>query len=442
MRARFPLRSRVGLAAVALVPLLGLLICVAATRTNVLLPQGGRPIPNFLTGPFRYIGFHLPAGAVIAVILLMVAAYVLAVLHVGRVSTRAVVLAVVAFNLIVLIAPPLFSTDVFSYQAYARLFAIHHMNPYTHGPAAMPPWDAILRYAGQKWINTPSVYGPLFTIASGALAGASVAFSMFGFKLAAALSSFGILTLTWRSARIRGVSQRRAIALFGLNPLVTLYGVGGAHNDLLMLLFLAAALYALLRGRYGVGGAAIIVAAAMKLTGGVLFPFALVAGHGQGGVRRLRLRLIAGAALTLLAAMIPSFLVFGAGLLKLPGTLESVQSKGQWQSIPGFLVNLTGNGKPQLVALALGLIFACGCLWLIWRVWTGRMDWIEGAAWATVGMLLTAGLTLPWYVSWLFPLVGLTTSRRLLIASLWITGILTVIAVVMYLPGWPPSIHI
>ena len=55
-------------------------------------------------------------------------------------------------------------------------------------------------------------------------------------------------------------------------------------------------------------------------------------------------------------------------------------------------------------------------LWLLLRVWQGRMDWIEGAAWATVAILVTAWTMLPWYVAWLLPPLtgnsaGLTFTR-------------------------------
>ena len=52
-------------------------------------------------------------------------------------------------------------------------------------------------------------------------------------------------------------------------------------------------------------------------------------------------------------------------------------------------------------------------LWLLRRVWQGRMDWIDGAAWATFALLATAWSMLPWYVCWMLPLVALSTSRRL-----------------------------
>ena len=439
IRARTGVRARLDVAAIAAVPLLGLLVCIAATRSDVLLPVD-RPVQPWMQGPLRYLGFSVSSGLAIGMILLLFAMYVLAARVAERVTPRTVLIAVIAFNVIVLLGPPLFSTDVFSYQMYARLFATYHANPYLHGPSSAQ-YDPLYNYIGAKWINTPSVYGPLFTLVSGALAGVSIATSEFVFKLLAALASCGTLILIWRSAKLRKVNPTRAIALFGLNPLVTLYGVGGGHNDLLMLLFSTAAIYALLTRRNAIGGASIIVSAATKLTGGVLLPFALVDRHPDDTPRRRR-HLFFGALAAVIVIAIPSFLVFGDGLLKLPGTLQKVQTLGQWQSVPGFFLNLSGMAETHTVTTVLGLIFAVVSLWLLWRVWHGRMDWLVGAGWATFMLLLTAGSLLPWYVSWLLPLVGLTSSKRLWRAAMFMTGVATMVTVVTYLPHGIPGLNI
>ncbi len=439
-RRPLDVRARLNIAAVAAVPLLGLLICMAATRTNALLPVN-RPVQSGMEGPLRYVGFDAPTGVAMGMVLLLLAVYLMAVAVSERVSTRTVLIAVLAFNVIVLLGPPLFSTDVFSYQMYARLFASYHLNPYTHGPASVTT-DPLYQYIGAKWISTPSVYGPLFTLMSGALSAASITASEFAFKLIAALASCGTLFLIWRSARLRDVNPTRAIALFGLNPLVTLYGVGGGHNDLLMLLFTTASICALLSNRNVAGGASIVVSAATKLTGGILLPFAIADRTHAADMGRRHRNILLGAGVAAVVIAIPSLLVFGSGLLKLPGTLRDVQSQGIWQSVPGFLLNATGNGENHTVTSVLGLIFAGICLWLLWRVWHGRMDWLEGAGWATFAMLMTAGSLLPWYMSWLLPLVALTSSRRLWRASLWMTGIVTVMTVITYLPNGFASLGI
>ena len=71
---------------------------------------------------------------------------------------------------------------------------------------------------------------------------------------------------------------------------------------------------------------------------------------------------------------------------------------------------------------------------LLRRVWRGQMDWIDGAAWATFAMLVTATSLLPWYVAWLLPLTALSSDRRLLRCTL----ILTCFVQLVQLPGYIP----
>ena len=92
---------------------------------------------------------------------------------------------------------------------------------------------------------------------------------MLAYKAIAALSSLAIVALVWNGARLRGVDQVKAAALFGLNPLIVVYGVGGGHNDLLMLAPAVAGIVLLLQGRARRGGGAIVTAAAIKVTAGL-----------------------------------------------------------------------------------------------------------------------------------------------------------------------------
>jgi uncharacterized membrane protein len=428
-------REYAALAAVTGVPLIGLLVCVAGTHTNALVPQSIRPVTaTSMAGPLSFLGFNLGVPEVVAAIVVMFAGYFFAVYHVELVSARTVIWAVVAFNVIVLLGPPLLSTDVFSYQAYGRMLAIYHTNPYTHGATAIL-LDPLYNYIGAQWISTPSVYGPLFTFISAAFASASIAGSEFAFKLIAALASAGTLYLIWQSARRRGLNPARGIALFGLNPLVTVYGVGGGHNDLLMVLFTTWGVYALLTRRERASGALIMTATAIKLTAGVVLPFALLSGVELGARRRRRAFVVGAAAVALVIAG-ASFAVFGTGILHLSNTLQAVQDQGRWQSIPGFVFSLAGISVTSAIRTVFAVGLAVTLLWLLRRVWHGRMDWIEGAAWATFALLATAWAMLPWYVSWMLPLVALCTSRRL-----WrLTMLMTVIgAAIMIADSLPHS---
>lgn len=420
-------------AAVAAVPLFGLLLCVAGTRTTNLVPESVRPVLRPMAGPFSYIGFSLNAAELIAAIVALFASYLLAVFYADRVSARTIIVSVAVLNVVVLLGPPMFSTDMFSYQAYARMLEIYHANPYIHGPTVIQG-DPIYAYIGRDWISTPSVYGPLFTLVSGVFASASIVASEFAFKTIAALASAGTMYFIWQSAKLRGLNPVRSIALFGLNPLVTLYGVGGGHNDLLMLLLTTWGVYAVMSRREGAGGALITAATAIKLTGAVVLPFALISGVRLGSARRRHAFLLGTAAATVVIAAI-SLAEFGGGILHLTGTLQSVQDQGAWQSIPGFLFSVIGIDVTTVVRVLFDVALAGTVLWLLQRVWQNRMDWIDGAAWATLAVLVTAWTLLPWYVSWMLPLVAIGTSRRLWRASL----VLTMVGGAMMIVGCFPN---
>ena len=79
------------------------------------------------------------------------------------------------------------------------------------------------------------------------------------------------------------------------------------------------------------------------MTAGLLLPFALADPRGRLDRRRRREVLI-GAGVTAAALAVFTFALFGTGPLHLPGTIENVQSKGNWQSVPGFISTRLGLG--------------------------------------------------------------------------------------------------
>jgi alpha-1,6-mannosyltransferase len=322
----------------------------------------------------------------------------------------------------VLFGPPLFSSDVFSYAAYARIGTVYGSNPYLHGPGAFP-LEALHPLIGVQWIETPTVYGPVFTALSYLLVPLGIAANVLAYKAVAAASSLALTYLIWRAARLRGLDSVKAAALVGLNPVIVLFGVGGGHNDLLMLAILAAGLYVMLRQRELPSGVLMVTATAVKLTAGLLLPFALAGQRGQDG-RPERRRLLIGAALAAVVIMGLAYALFGVGPLQMPSTLQGIQSEGGRHSIVGFPAEALG--VPGLIGPAetvLTVVFLVALVWLVWRVWTGELDWIAGAGWATVVLLLTTGFLVPWYVAWLIPLAALSHDRRLLFAAIALTGV-------------------
>jgi hypothetical protein len=179
----------------------------------------------------------------------------------------------------------------------------------------------------------------------------------------------------------------------------------------------------LLAGREATGGALSILAVGIKLTGGLMLPFALADGgsrRGASGRRELVLGCVIG--LGLLAALSAAF--FGSGTLHLFSTVGQAQRKGDWLSISGAIREKLGL---QTLGLVVGDVLIAGfllaCVWLLARVWRGEIDWVAAAGWATVAMLVASNSLLPWYVGWALPLAALGRDRRLWTAVLGMTGV-------------------
>jgi alpha-1,6-mannosyltransferase len=236
------------------------------------------------------------------------------------------------------------------------------------------------------------------------------------------VSCLAIVVLVWHAAQLRGLDPVKAVALVGLNPVIVVYGVGGGHNDLLMLAILVAGIYVLLRQREGTGGAMIIAATAVKLTAGMLLPFAVAASAGRRVATSGRARILTGAAMAAALFGALGLAMFGFGPLHLLGTLQGIQGGGGSHSIAGFILSALGLTQfTGPVDDVLHVAYAIGLVWLIRRVWIGELDWITAAGWAFVGLLLTAGLLMPWYIAWLIPMAALSSDRRLWLTALALT---------------------
>ena len=419
-RYRSRLLARIGLAGLLAT---SLLICISATRSELLLPSTLRPLPGWLAGPLGGAGVSLGLAALITAFGVMFLSYAVAATTAHRLSPRTILTAILVLHAMVLFAPLLFSSDVFSYTAYARIGTVYGANPYLHGPSAYP-LEALHPLIGGQWVGTPTVYGPLFTALSYLLVPLGIAANVLAYKSVAAGSSLILVFLIWRAARLRGLNSSKAAALVGLNPVIVLFGVGGGHNDLLMLAILAAGLYVLLQQRDLPSGALLVTAIAVKMTAGLVLPFALAAGRGRGNLDAGRGRLLLGAGLAAAAILALAYVFFGTGPLQTLDTLQGIQAEGGAHSIVGFLASAIGlPGVMGTAGPVLTVIFLLVLVWLLRWVWVGKLDWIAGAGWATVCLLLTTGFLVPWYIAWVIPLAALSGDRRLLGAATFLTGI-------------------
>ncbi|HXC46370.1 MAG TPA: glycosyltransferase 87 family protein [Solirubrobacteraceae bacterium] len=346
-----------------------------------------------------------------------------------RISTRWAIALTAALQLIVFVGPVLISTDVFSYIAYARMGVVHSIDPYLHGPNAISG-DPVYRYVGKDWVKVATAYGPLYTLLSYPLAPLGVVGALWGMKLEALLASAGTLALTWRCARMRNLDPKLALIVVGVNPLWVIYGLGGAHNDLIMTLFLMGAVALTLASemaptpdlgrarREMYAGAAVLGATLIKATGIALLPFILL--------RRRRLAPLLGAGLAAVLLALIAYIVFGVHGVDIVSALNRDAAFVGTDSFPVEIAHLFG--KPGVFPvdhdlLKAGLVLIV--VHLMWRTWRGY-DWVAASAWTLLAIAVTSTWLLAWYTLWSLPLAAISRDRRVLYATLAVQGLFIV----------------
>lgn len=404
--------------------LVGILACVsllsagAASAPSQFVPARSGGWPAWLAGPLRGLDIGLSNTGFQVLMLALSASYLLVLVLARRLPLAAIAATIVLANVILVLGPPLLSQDVFGYISYARLGALHGLDPYTH-IASEAPTDAVYGFIGWPFQHSP--YGPLFTLLSYALVPLGVAGSLWAFKVIAALSGLAAVALIARAAARAGRSRAWAAVFVGLNPVLLVLAVGGAHNDTLVLLAIAAALSLTARtGRgastsaYPRAAGALAAGVGVKLTAGLVLPFLVLS---QRSTReRVRLTLCALAALAAVALV--GVLGFGVHAL---GFLDAVGEQQQLvatHSIPAETARLLGlSGTPSWWRRAFLAAFALVLAFALWRTARGA-DWRVAAGWSTIALLIATAWLLPWYAIWVLPLAAVSGDRRLCAAAL------------------------
>ena len=415
-------RARPLLAAAALAGLVlcGALLCMhAAAGESGFIPASWHGLPGWMAGPLPAVGGPLYSSLYADLLVAMCGCYAVVVGLARHVEARTAVAAIVVLHVLFLLAPPLLSADLFGYIDYARIGAVHGLDPYAHGPASAPHDEvfAFVRWRGEL----PSPYGPLFTLGSYALAPLSVAASFWVLKAVAALASLAIVSLVWDAARRLRIAPVPAAMLFGLNPLVLVWAVGGGHNDLLVVLAVTGGVWLAVAGRQRLAGAALAAAAAVKVSATVALPF-LVA-----GARGRRREPVTGALVAGAAALAVTLAVFGTGAGGMLRAQVDQQNLEATASVPNQVGRLLGLGwiTDGIRGVGLALFVAALAAFLV-STWRGRLDWIAATGWATLALLVTSAWLMPWYVTWVLPLAALGRDRRLLAAALALCAYLVV----------------
>ncbi|MEU6551430.1 polyprenol phosphomannose-dependent alpha 1,6 mannosyltransferase MptB [Streptomyces sp. NPDC046915] len=343
-------------------------------------------------------------------------------------TPRALLLVLAVWAAPLLLAPPLFSRDVYSYLAQGAMVDAH-MDVYAHGPARLggPLADEV----APVWRNTGAPYGPAFLAIASALAGLTrgeLPAGLFGMRL---LALFGVALMAAalpRLARHSGADPAAALWLGALNPLVLLHLVAGAHNDAIMLGLLGLGLVAAL-GRWPVLGAVLVTLAALVKAPAALGLLAVVVVQARAGHRPARAVLTTALAAGATTAVATAVAGTGYGWIT---ALDTPVSPHNWAltsllgRATGALLERLGSGLAPLAVPAwhvLGLAVTAAAVLLIWVRLRPAPVYALGLSLAVVAAFGPA--IRPWYALWglfLIAAAAPSTSVRRRVAA--VTGVL------------------
>jgi hypothetical protein len=424
-RAHAPAPSRraavCGALALATIVLIVVLVVLEASAgPSILVPRSSETFPGWEAGPLGHLIPRLITNrfalqdALSAALGVLLVAYLVVLATVRTFSMRAIAVTVVGLHVILLLAPPMQLTDMFNYLGYARLGALHHLDPYTHSITA-ESFDPVFRLS--SWHNLKSPYGELFTLLSYPLGLIGLAAAYWVVKVVTVALSLAFVWLVWWCARRLDVEPRAAVAFVALNPIFLIYAVGGFHNDFFMLVPMLGAIALVLRGRDRSAGACLMVAIAVKFTAILLGPFLLVALAANSRRRRL----IEGAGIAFVPLLVVSLLAFGTALPNL-SQQSTLLTNFSAPNLVGLIFGV--GGSRTVLRVAEVLLVALVAYQLLRRTPSGsgpRARWLAGAGWSTVALILSLSWVVPWYVVWVLPLAVLSAGRGLRRACIVLT---------------------
>lgn len=363
---------------------------------------GALPVRDLLAPASAHAALGL-VGVYFGVVLLIAAWALL-----GRVvqgprppTPRSLLAVLVVWAAPLLLAPPLFSRDVYSYLAQGAMVEAG-IDVYTHGPAHLG--GPLAAEVAPVWQHTATPYGPVFLAIASGLAGLTsgqLPAGLIGMRLVALLGVGLMAAALPRLARHSGVDPAAALWLGALNPLVLLHLVAGAHNDAVMLGLLGVGLVAA-RGRQYVLGVVLVTLAALVKAPAALGLLAIVVMRGRTGVVRTTTTTVGVALAT--TAVTTALTGTGYGWI---AALRTPVSPDNW-SPTSVLGRATGavlhDPGSELASLALpvwhavGLVATTAVVLYIWLKLRPGPVYALGLSLAAVAVLGPA--IRPWYALW------------------------------------------
>ncbi|MDT7728042.1 MAG: alpha,6-mannosyltransferase [Actinomycetota bacterium] len=341
----------------------------------------------------------------------------------GRIGSRPIVVAALCWMAPLLISPPLFTRDVFSYLGQGAQL-LYGLDPYNHGPVELNVLPDVVQNVHPLWQTTPAPYGPLFlAIAKGivSITGNNMIAGVILTRLVLLIGLGGMLWALPRLVKHLGGNLPITMWLAIASPMTVIHLVGGPHNDLLMLGFLTTGVLAALERKHMLAIVLLTIAALIKPSAILALPFLvwIWANHlpAEGKVRNFFRAMLPSLGIFLVVFGIGTWLSLGRINLGWIGGLQAPSLIANWLNFPTgigeivySLVHLIVDVQSSpFVTVARSIAWAGLIALLIRQWWLARVGGNQAVfrmAAALLALAIIAPPTLPWYLTWGFVLAS------------------------------------
>lgn len=387
-------------------------------------------------------------------LLLLLAAWIrlmqLLAAHPGQ-PVRQVVKTLGLWALPVLVSPPLFSSDVYSYAGQGELVS-RHINPYLFGTGVLggTPFNTM---PGPTWANTPSPYGPLILRLDGFLTSAAnhqILVTLVLMRLVAVVSLAVIIVALAALARDFGRDPARVVAFGAASPIALITMVGGAHNDIVMVAIVLVGLLVARRHSWVLGIVICAGAASVKIPAALAVVYLGWNWAGAEAGWRIRVWRTALAGVIGTTTLVVISVATGLGM----GWISTLNAASQVSTgvTPVATVAHIVAGSAHLVGIplsysvmltvtrGLGMVAAAGyTIWALVESPRKGMMATLGASFLVVALLLPT--VWPWYLAWGLMVLAPVAAGWSRQACIWVTAVATLLGAASNKHIWLDLVH-
>ncbi len=213
----------------------------------------------------------------------------------NKISQGEIIKWAVLFSILMALAIPSQSSDLYGYIARGGQQTLFHHNPYIDTVDSIKGYKSNTLFCNFLWANQPTTYGPVFislTKVIVMLSNNNFFTSFFNFKL------FNLTVYLFLILLLLRLNRPRDLYLISWNPLILVHGLWNCHNDLISGALIFLGIYMILesknKNKYFWGIFSLMVAAGIKYISAFLIPIIVFYVLGKKAKRKVFIDLLLG----------------------------------------------------------------------------------------------------------------------------------------------------